>query len=249
MCSTIASSRRDIRTVRVLSAHCACIVAKAKDQWSFLASVERIASHDIEPAIFRATGGAHPLDVTFVDDEDSQEPLKPRPAHVQRLTGPMPEAVAVTLANMLYLEKAQLPQALANRLVRLAAFQNPEFYRAQAMRLPTWDKPRVIGCAEEIPNYIALPRGCVGAVQKMLDDHEIRCDLRDERNPGEMLDLEFVGSLRLGQQAAVDALMKHDAPIGVYRSVGFKHGTWHDAGWWQKTLQLPAQPISPRSPE
>lgn len=39
------------------------------------------------------------------------------------------------------------------------------------------------------------------------------------------------------------------ARIGVYRSVGFKHGTWHDVGWWQKTLQLPAQPISPRSPE
>ena len=37
-------------------------------------------------------------------------------------------------------------------------------------------------------------------------------------------------------------------PIGIYRSVGFKHGSWHDVGWWQKTLQLPAQPIAPRAP-
>jgi phosphinothricin acetyltransferase len=25
--------------------------------------------------------------------------------------------------------------------------------------------------------------------------------------------------------------------IGVYRRVGFKHGAWHDVGWWQLTLK------------
>ncbi len=39
---------------------------------------------------------------------------------------------------------ALLPAGLRNRLIRLAAFQNPEFYRAQAMRLPTFNKPRII---------------------------------------------------------------------------------------------------------
>jgi hypothetical protein len=60
----------------------------------------------------------------------------------------MPASLTVTLANLLYFDKASLPQALANRLIRLAAFQNPEFYKAQAMRLSVWDEPRVIGCAE-----------------------------------------------------------------------------------------------------
>jgi phosphinothricin acetyltransferase len=37
-------------------------------------------------------------------------------------------------------------------------------------------------------------------------------------------------------------------PIGVYRSVGFKHGAWRDVGWWQKALQaLPVAPEAPRS--
>lgn len=27
--------------------------------------------------------------------------------------------------------------------------------------MPVWDKPRVIGCAENYPRHIALPRGCV----------------------------------------------------------------------------------------
>ena len=26
-------------------------------------------------------------------------------------------------------------------------------------------------------------------------------------------------------------------PVGVYRNIGFKHGAWHDVGWWQ--LELP----------
>lgn len=44
------------------------------DQWANLASIEPMAPRDIEPTILRATGGSHPLDVTFVVDEDSLEP-------------------------------------------------------------------------------------------------------------------------------------------------------------------------------
>ena len=25
-------------------------------------------------------------------------------------------------------------------------------------------------------------------------------------------------------------------PVGVYRRIGFKHGAWHDVGWWQVEL-------------
>ena len=60
--------------------------------------------------------------------------------------------------------KMGLPPAMLNRLLRLAAFQNPEFYKAQAMRLPTFNKPRVIACGEDLANYIALPRGCIAEV-------------------------------------------------------------------------------------
>ena len=41
-------------------------------------------------------------------------------------------------------------QRMQDQLIRLAAFENPEFYRAQAMRLPTYAKPRLICCAEDI---------------------------------------------------------------------------------------------------
>lgn len=36
--------------------------------------------------------------------------------------------------------------------------------------------------------------------------------------------------------------------VGVYRSVGFKLGAWHDVGWWQLTLRPAADaPDEPRS--
>jgi L-amino acid N-acyltransferase YncA len=37
-------------------------------------------------------------------------------------------------------------------------------------------------------------------------------------------------------------------PVGVYRSVGFKRGAWHDVGWWQLPLRKrTGTPDPPRS--
>lgn len=182
------------------------------DQWAFLASVARMPAHDIEPTILRATGGAHPLDVTFIDDEDLATPWK-RESKPAKLAGLMPKSLTVILANQIYFEKAQMPQALANRLIRLAAFQNPEFYRAQAMRMSVWDKPRIIGCAENFPQHIALPRGCFDAARDLLADNGIRLDQRDERHAGPPIAVGFSGTLRPDQEAAVAAMLGHDAGV------------------------------------
>jgi hypothetical protein len=72
---------------------------------------------------------------------------------------------------MAYVEKRDLPPALLSRLMRLAAFQNPEFYKAQAMRLPIYNKPRVISCAEDFPCHIGLPRGCLDDIVSLLRKH------------------------------------------------------------------------------
>ena len=183
------------------------------DQWAFLAAMTPMAVHDIEPTILRATGGVHPLDVTFIDDEDLATPWKRDSRSTKKLAGPMPKSLNVTLANLIYFEKAQLPQALANRLIRLATLQNPEFYKAQAMRMSVWDKPRVIGNAENYPQHIALPRGCLDAATDLLRANGIACELRDERFGGDPTDVSFVGTLRLDQEAAVAGMLHHDAGV------------------------------------
>lgn len=183
------------------------------DQWAYLAAIRMMDGRDIEGVIFRATGDAHPLDVAFIADEDQVEPWKPPPALPKQLPGPMPALLTLTLANQLYFEKEQLPQALLNRLIRLAAFQNPEFYRAQARGFSVWDKPRIIGRAENCPRHIALPRGCLDDVMTLLRDNNVACDVRDERCAGEPIVASFAGTLRDDQQTAVANLLGHD--IGI----------------------------------
>ena len=183
------------------------------DQWAYLASIQPLPALDIDAIILRATGGAHPLDVTFIDDEHLVTPWKRSQPAKGKLGGNMPKSLTVTLANLIYFEKAALPQALANRLIRLAAFQNPEFYRAQAMRMSVWDKPRIIGCADNYPQHIALPRGCLDAALALLRDNGIAGDLQDERIAGDVLDAAFTGALRPDQEAAVSAMVQYDTGV------------------------------------
>ncbi len=117
------------------------------------------------------------------------------------------------LGNQIYIPKAAVPAPLRNRLVRLAAFQNPEFYKAQAMRLSTYGKPRIVACAEEFAEHIALPRGCLEDVREVLTDLRIHMAIRDERDMGQPLDVTFHGELRLEQQRAADAMLAHETGV------------------------------------
>ena len=190
------------------------------DQWAFLASIQPMQVRDIAPATLRASGGRHPLDVADLTDDDDAKPWQRTPEKTQKLTCPLPTSVSVTLANQIYFSKSELPQSLINKLIRLAAFQNPEFYKAQAMRLPVWNKPRIIGCAENYPQHIALPRGCLDDVQALLDENKVELVLHDERFAGEPIDVRFVGKLRSDQEAALAALLVHDTGI-LYAPTAF----------------------------
>ncbi|MGC4050306.1 MAG: DEAD/DEAH box helicase family protein [Paludibaculum sp.] len=154
--------------------------------------------------------------MSTTDDEEEQDPwtLPPsRKRQEQLIEGPLPKCVQVVRANLVYVEKKDLPPAMLNRLVRLAAFQNPEFYKAQAMRLSTYDKPRVIACGQDFPQHIAVPRGCLTETIALLTAHKIRPEVRDERYPGATIDVEFKGQLRELQEDAVNQTVNHDEGI------------------------------------
>lgn len=183
------------------------------DQWEYLSCVTTLSQDSIDTIIFEAVGSSHPLDVSFITEEDQQEPWKPRTLFPKKLLIDKPERVTVTFANQLFFPKNQLTQPLVNRLIRLAAFQNPEFYKAQAMRFPVWNVPRIIGCAENFPNHIALPRGCLDAVQDMFRENKILFDIQDERFEGESINTSFIGTLRPDQEMAVNAMLRYDTGV------------------------------------
>ena len=81
------------------------------------------------------------------------------------------------------------------------------------MRLPTYDKARVIACAEDFPLHIGLPRGCLERIQTLLADLKIQPILKDERISGTTLETTFNGVLRSEQAAAVDAMAKFETGV------------------------------------
>ena len=122
------------------------------------------------------------------------------------ITEPLPPTVSIKLGNLIYVEKKDLPDVFLDRLIRLAAFQNPEFYKTQAMRLSTFGKPRVIGCAEDLPHHIALPRGLLQEVLDLFQSHRIEVEVTDHRFSGVPIQVDFHGDRRANQTEAAKAL-------------------------------------------
>lgn len=188
-----------------------------RDQWAYLATVQRIDSATLELLVNELKSrlnGAIGLRLPS-DDEESPTPwasleISKSAAHVVES---LPTRVAVTLADHLYIDRTALPAALVTRLMRLAAFQNPAFYQAQAMRFPTFDKPRVISCAELHPRHMALPRGCLDEARETLTSNGIEIDLADERQFGQALNMKFTGTLRPDQASAAKSLLAHDCGV------------------------------------
>jgi hypothetical protein len=135
------------------------------DQWAFLAAVPRIELNRAEVIAREATQTGQVVGVRFaemIDDEEAAAPWARLPSGrrlAKRIAEPLPHEVNAVLAQRFFVEKVGLPSVLLNELKRLAAFQNPEFYKKQKMRLSTALTPRVIACAEELPLFVALPRG------------------------------------------------------------------------------------------
>jgi len=185
------------------------------DQWAFLASIQPMSRPDLDKAILRSSGGRHPLDIAFdLNTEDEhKKPWQRSSTMAAALPCDLPASLTLVLANQIFIAKADLPQSLSNRLIRLAAFQNPEFYKAQAMRMPVWDKPRIIGCAENFSQYIGVPRGCLDDVLSLLEQNSIHPDIQDERVSGHKIPAKFLGKLRKDQKAAVRSLFKHETGV------------------------------------
>jgi len=187
------------------------------DQWAFLSSLDRMPVARVEKIVNDATRQDRIVGVRLANiDEDDPEPWTAPPSRRRKepaITGPLPGKLEATIGDQIYFDKASLMPPLRNRLLRLAAFQNPEFYKAQAMRLPTFGKPRIICCAEEHPRHIAIPRGCLEDVQSLLADLRIDLEIRDERFPGKPLDVGFHGELRPAQLTAARKMLGHDTGV------------------------------------
>ena len=186
------------------------------DQWAFLSSLRRLSAAKVTAIADEARRRGRVTGLRLPLEDRDEEPWTAPPSRrlpLPEIAGTMPERIEAVLGDQLYIPRAGLPPGLVNRLIRLAAFRNPAYYSAQAMRRSTFGIPRIVACAELPSHHIALPRGCREAMESMLEDLGVHVDVRDVRNPGSPVETAFLGQLTPEQHAATEALLRHDSGV------------------------------------
>lgn len=181
------------------------------DQWAYLSSFQKLSLQRIESLINELTNESDLGILRKVEEDEEGKPWETRVKKMNLID--FPQSIEIVKSNMLFVKKAGFSQNALNRIKRLAAFKNPEFFKAQAMRLSTFNKPRIISCADDFQEYIGLPRGCETDLFTLVSDPKTTVNITDKRNNGANIDVNFVGYLRNEQPVAVAELLKHDTGV------------------------------------
>ena len=175
------------------------------DQWAFMAGMKSISQSEVASFI-EMLGGSDVGDLYENTEENLEKPWEPKKP-VTLSKNDFPPEVHVVSSNMLYIEKNGISSRGIAYLKRLASFKNPDFYKAQAMRLSTYNKPHIISCAEQTDRYLCLPRGLFDTIKHIFTIYGVHTKATDKTNPGRQIKVAFRGVLRPEQEAAKNALL------------------------------------------
>ncbi len=187
---------------------------RIEDQWSFLSQAERLSTHRIYAILAELPAGHGLMGLSQIATSEVYEtmPWEAKQAQPEEYKD-LPSQIRIVLSNMIYIEKTGLPQKLMSNIIRLAAFQNPEFYRSQAMRMPIYNIPRVINLSSETDEYLVIPRGCLEELSKLVSNLGISQIQKDLRFSGDLVNATFLGKLSNEQLLAGTAMLKHENGI------------------------------------
>ena len=178
------------------------------DQWQVLSSVSRIDAEKLKEWTDILSVYSEPNDFESPAEEDAAKTKNGGWAAED-----FPPIVRIRVSDMIYVEKKGLSERALWAIKRMGAYANPEFYKAQKMRLPTYDKPRYISVYEEDELCLAIPRGRLERLRSLLKEAGAQFSMEDRRNEGTELEVAFQGTLRDEQEKAFAALSVRD--IGV----------------------------------
>ena len=176
------------------------------DQWAYLSEIKKLDKETVEVLIKTHSRGDALGDLCVTESESKPWERKRQP----KLTAMDFRGVQkIVRSNMLYIPIDGFASRARNQIIRLTAFRNPDFYKSQAMRLPIYDKPRIICTAEEREGYLALPRCCEDSLIELLENANAAYEIEDKTFAGRPIDVSFNGILRAEQIPAAEALLKH----------------------------------------
>lgn len=175
-----------------------------QDQWTYLYNVRKIDEDTVDALLTQhqqedfgtlATSSENkPWKIPVVQDV-SQEDFNGR--------------LIIHKSDRIYIPLKSISDKASNHLKHIAAFKNPEFYSKQAMRISTYNIPRIICRADFTDEYLAMPRGCEDAIIDMLYSLKIDYEIVNNTNHGKPIGVTFKGKERDEQLDAINALMPY----------------------------------------
>lgn len=167
------------------------------DQWQALANVQTVGSNQVLKTIESIQNTSELSVENLRDDEETLTDYK------------IKKSLSVVLKDAIYIKKADLTSKEILSLKWLSSFNNPEFFKLQAVRMPVNNTPRVITLFKEDQENLILPRGLVDDLNKMVD--EIKWD--DQTVSGTKMKIKFLGKLYENQLPAFNAIAEN--PTGI----------------------------------
>lgn len=180
------------------------------DQWQVLACVSRIDEEKLKEKVRVLSIYDEPVEQSILRTTESHDCRKQKSGLSAE---DFPSIIRISCSNMIYTEKSGVSERALGAIKRMGVYANPEFFKAQKMRLPTYGKPRFICVCEEDDAYIAIPRGRLDRMRSLLKEAGAQFLLDDRRNGGEKIEVSFNGTLREEQQRAFSALMSRDTGV------------------------------------
>ena len=177
------------------------------DQWAYLSTMRKLGTEDVD-ALIKVHSHGDALGNLCVVESTSKPWERQKKVTLSALD--FYGVQHIVRANMIYIPANGFAPRVRNQLLRLAAFRNPDFYKSQAMRLPIYDKPRIICAAEERDGYLALPRCCEPDLTELLETAGASYEIEDKTFTGNEIRVGFKGELRPEQIPAAEALLAHD---------------------------------------
>ena len=186
------------------------------DPWVTLSEASVLSADEVERIVESARGRIYPVAAVVRDRCQT-----PHPQHADGQTRcrgscagrPGRLRIECFLSNRLRIPLKGLPPSAVAELEETAAFLNPVFDDAERMRRLVRGIPRIESGARREDGVLSLPRGCVEVAVAVLRACRAAVGVRDVRESGDALDVEFHGELRPAQEVAAKAMMRHDCGV------------------------------------